>query len=67
MSAEPLDNSRIVQNTTVIANMIEVAVESLLKINPDLIEVGNSAEAKEEMAEAAGAAIYANLQKEMGV
>lgn len=67
MSAEPLDNSRIVQNTTVIANMIEVATEALCKINPDFIEVGNSPEAKEEIAEASGAAIYTNLLKEMGV
>lgn len=67
MSAEPLDNSRIVQNTAVIANMIEASVEALLKISPDLIEVGNSPEAREEMAEAAGAAIFSSLLKEIGV
>ena len=67
MNGELVDNSVAMQNTAVIANMIEVAVEVLCKIEPDLIEVGNSQQAKEDLAEAVGAAIYNNILKESGV
>ncbi len=67
MSEPIVDNSVEMHNTAVIANMIEVAVEVLCKIEPDLIEVGNSNEAKEDLAEAVGAAILANVVKEAGV
>ena len=62
-----LDNRVEMENTVVIANAIEVAVEVMCSINPDLIEVGNSAEAREDLAEAFGAALYANVIKESGV
>ncbi len=67
MNGELVDNSVAMQNTAVIANMIEVAVEVLCKIELDLIEVGNSQQAKEDLAEAVGAAIYTNILKESGV
>ena len=51
MNGELVDNSVAMQNTAVIANMIEVAVEVLCKIELDLIEVGNSQQAKEDCTE----------------
>lgn len=67
MSVDIVGNSIVMQNTSVIANMIEIAVEVLCKIEPDLIEVGNGEQAKEDLAEAVGAAIYTNIVKEIGV
>lgn len=56
-----------VENTVVVANMIELATEVLTKIDPDVIEVGNDFQAKEELAEAVGAAILTNIIKKAGV
>ena len=67
MNTNPLDNQLEMMNTSVIANMIEVAVEVLCKIEPDLIEVGNSEEAKVDLAEGIGASVFAEIIKEAGV
>ena len=54
-------------NTCVVANMIEVGVEVMCKINPDFISVGNTEDAREMLAESLGAHILNNIVRTSGV
>lgn len=55
------------QNLVSIANMIDLAAETICRISPDYIEVGNDWSAKRDMAEAIGANILTAIIKEAGV
>lgn len=55
------------QNVAVIANMIDLATESIGQISPDYIEVGNDWQAKRDMSEAIGANILTAIIKQAGV
>ena len=54
-------------NTCIVANMIELGVEVMCKINPDFIAVGNTTEARDMLAEALGAHLLNNIVKTAGV
>lgn len=53
-------------NTCIVANMIELGVEVMRKVNPDYIAVGNTEEAAEMLAEALGAHIHNNIVRTSG-
>lgn len=53
-----------IQNQAVVANMIEIVCETLMEIDGDFIEVGQTREVREEMAETAGAMILSSILKQ---
>jgi hypothetical protein len=54
-------------NTCIVANMIELGVEVMCKINPDYVAVGNTEDAREMLSEALGAHILNNIVRTAGV
>ena len=55
------------QNLSTIANMIDLSTETLCRVSPDYIEVGNDWNAKRDMAEAIAANILTAILKQAGV
>lgn len=55
------------QNLSTIANMIDLSTETLCRVSPDYVEVGNDWKAKRDMAEAIGANILTAILKQAGV
>ena len=55
------------ENLAAVANMIDLATETICRVSPEYIEVGNDWNAKRDIAEAIGANILTAIVKEAGV
>lgn len=54
-------------NLAAVANMIDLATETICRISPEYIEVGNDWQAKRDISEAIGANILTAIIKQAGV